>query len=137
MKETKIFNPAPTHPLNYEEREKLKREFHEEFHRATDLDEKYWLLLHKLCQAHYWRAREHLEDRKDYRKCISKIMGFKCYEGYKLEIDRYSEHWLAAMSAHPFFTKELVAYAKSDSNPWRYDFKPSPYLPPGFTSYVF
>lgn len=114
----------------YKECEDLKNEAWKAFYETTSIPKKSSILMHGIIQAHYWRARESLEERKDCKKCLQKIFKNKYCPGYEMDIDHYTEHWLFSMKNAPFMTPELYEICSE----W-YEPKESIYLPPGCTIY--
>lgn len=99
------------------------------FHRAA------FFLIHGVIDAHYWRAREHLEsyNEKDYQKIMKLIRGKKYYRYYRLEIDHYTHNWLWANGDRTeLFPKELVEYIEEH---YSYSPKECKYLPKGASIY--
>lgn len=83
--------------MEYEEREKLKSEawgIINDCHATTD--QKAIAYSNGVITAHYWRAREALDARKDKRTFLRKIIGKNYCKGYELDIDTYTRHWLGA-----------------------------------------
>lgn len=118
--------------MDYEEREKLKKEGWEKFSDCKTPSGKTQVLMHYIITAHYWRAREFIESRKDYAKCLKKIRGRKYYKGYQLDIDHYTENWLFANKGQEFMKDGVLESCKT----W-YEPKKSKYLPKGMSIYQF
>lgn len=80
--------------MDYYEREKRKAEAWKLLSAEdTSLTIKARALL-LLIEAHYWRAREHLEARPKAEQ--RRIHGKRYCRGYELDIDVYTRHWLHA-----------------------------------------
>ena len=118
--------------MDYKEREDLKKEGWEIFHKAETPAGKVQALMHFIIKSHYWRARKALEDRKDRKKCLRKIRGSKYYPEYQLDIDHYTENWLWANQNQDFMTEEV----KSACEDW-YTAQESKYMYKGHSSYTF
>lgn len=85
--------PIPTcEPLDYQQRENLKRQASG---RLTDPNTTHWQKAQSLLryvEAHYWRAREALQTRP--RKFQRRVLGNRHLPGDKLDIDIYIQHWM-------------------------------------------
>lgn len=107
--------------MDYDEREKLKSEGWKEFNEATTPSHKANIILHRIITAHYWRAKEELEHRRDCKSCLRKIRGKKYYPGYELDIDHYAENWIYAQRNRDFmkdgvYEELLKSYEPIKSN---------------------
>jgi hypothetical protein len=82
-------------------------------------------------EAHYWRAREHLDAQPP--SFLSKVLGRKLPRGYELDIDVYTRHWLAAVAPSIPGAADLV-----DVIGKQYGYRPErcAYLPPGRSMYA-
>lgn len=118
------------HILDYYEREKLKQEGWNHISDENPPHQNAYYFLHKISKAHYFRAREALEVRPDYRKFLRKIVGKKYSPGYELDIDHYTQHWL---HANKHLMNEATFQYFTD---WFYSPKESKYLPKGHTEYI-
>ncbi len=82
--------------IEYREREAMKTEASRIVHdpdASTDARAHALLLW---AQAHYWRAREHLDEAPlSLRRAV---YGRPIHRGYQLELDLYTRHWLAAVA---------------------------------------
>lgn len=83
----------------------------------------------RVIDAHYWRAREHLEARP--RSEQRRIHGKRYCPGYQLDIDVYTRHWLHANGDR--IAPEVVAFVRDQ---WCYEPEPSRFLAKGQTSYA-
>jgi len=114
--------------MDYHEREKRKAEAWKLLSAEdTNLTIKAQALL-LLIDAHYWRAREHLEamPKADQRR----IHGKRYCRGYELDIDVYTRHWLHANGDR--MPPEVVQCVQDQ---WYYKPEQSPFLAKGQTSY--
>ncbi len=120
----------------YEEREVAKKVGWNkltEYESKGDYQAAAYPLLHYIIAADYWRAREALEAMKDYKKNIKKIMGKKYFTGYLLDIDHYTNHWLAANGHRKeLFAKETVQALQDE---FGYEPEANKYLPKGMSIY--
>lgn len=92
-------------------------------------------LLHYIIAAHYWRAREHIEESKNSKSLLRKIRGKKYYPGYTLDIDHYTRHWLwANHDRRDLFPIEVIESMKSD---FFYEPEENKHLPNGMSCYQF
>ena len=126
-REVKMITPNKEF-MTYEEREELKKIGWGYFSSTDDPKKKAWVLFNYIMPAHYWRAREHLEQRKDCDSCLKKIRGKDYYKGYVLDIDHYSENWV--YSHRSLFDQEVVNNLFSLCEP-----KKNKYLPDECTEY--
>lgn len=117
---------------SYEFREKVKTEGWQKIFEATSAREKAFHWLHSVIWSHYWRAREHLESRKDHKTCLRKIMGKKYYPHYVLDIDHYTCHYLYAMREK--ITQDVLDCLKDE---FHYEGQKCKFLPDYCTSYQF
>jgi hypothetical protein len=116
--------------MKYKEREDLKREGWNLLQKSETPHEKCSAFMHFIIPSHYWRARENLENRKDYKKCLKVIFGKKYFPGYEMDIDHYTEHWLYS---HKIILSVYKGVLESCSE--FYEPKESKYLPQGFSIY--
>ena len=80
-------------------------------------------------EAHYWRAREHLEARPKTEQ--RRIHGKRYGPGYQLDIDVYTRHWLHANGDR--ITPEVIDAVREQ---WHYEPEPCRFLAKGQTSYA-
>jgi hypothetical protein len=114
----------------YHEREEMKKEGWHAFSRALTPYGKAAALL-RICDAHYWRQREFLEDFPDAKKYLKVTFPKKYFRGYELDIDHYTPHWLHSM--RHLISEEVMEILKDQ---WGYEPVASKFLPDGHTSYV-
>ena len=112
---------------DYHTREQVKHDFYSEYPNAT-LEEKAWLIVHKLIWAHYWRSRPYVEDYG--KRFLKKIYGNKYYPGRELEFDTYANHWLGA----EVFLPDEKILKKIEKN-WGYKPEKHPLFAKGHSSY--
>ena len=114
--------------MDYHEREKRKAEAWKLLSAEdTSLTIKAQALL-LLIEAHYWRAREHLEARPKAEQ--RRIHGKRYCRGYELDIDVYTRHWLHANGDR--MPPEVVQCVRDQ---WYYEPEQSPFLAKNQTSY--
>jgi hypothetical protein len=115
--------------MGYQEREQQKAEAWRLLEaEETSMTIKAQALL-RVIDAHYWRAREHLEARP--RSEQRRIHGKRYSPGYQLDIDVYTRHWLHANGDRiPSGVVECVR------EQWHYEPEPSRFLAKGQTSYA-
>ena len=119
--------------MDYTEREELKKEGREIYNNKDyPLKVRASVLLHFIIASHYWRAREAIENRRDYKKCLKRLRGKEYCPYYTLDIDHYIPHWLGANGDD--CDKEVIDVVKKD---WHYSPKKTHFLPKGHTSYIF
>jgi len=80
-------------------------------------------------EAHYWRAREHLEAWS--KSAQRRVHGKRYCPGYQLDIDVYTRHWLFTNGDSE--DQEVVTYLREQCG---YYPEPSRFLPKGRTSYT-
>lgn len=115
--------------MDYHEREQQKAEAWRLLAaEETSLTIKAQALL-RVIDAHYWRAREHLEARP--RAEQRRIHGKRYCPGYQLDIDVYTRHWLHANGDR--IAPEVVECVREQ---WYYEPEPSRFLAKGQTSYT-
>lgn len=83
----------------------------------------------RVIDAHYWRAREHLEARPKSEQ--RRIHGKRYCPGYQLDIDVYTRHWLHANGDR--IAPEVVEAVREQ---WYYEPEQSRFLAKGQTSYA-
>lgn len=132
--------------LHYERLEKAEmiiRSFKMDYHEREQQKSEAWKLLAdektsltikaqallRVIDAHYWRAREHLEERP--RAVQRRIHGKRYSPGYTLDIDVYTRHWLHANG--DIIDPEVIDCVREQ---WGYEPEPSRFLSKGLTSYV-
>lgn len=116
--------------MEYEEREKLKAEGWKIFSEVKEPYAKRNALMQFIIKAHYWRAREEIESRKDCNSCLRKIFPKKYSPGYEMDIDHYTEHWLYANKDQEFMKDGVFECCVEWYTPIS-----SKYLPNGATVY--
>lgn len=115
--------------MDYHERERQKTEAWQLLAAEnTSLTIKAQALL-RVIDAHYWRAREHLEARP--RTEQRRIHGKRYSPGYQLEIDVYTRHWLHANADR--IAPDVIETVREQ---WHYEPEQSPFLAKGQTSYA-
>lgn len=114
----------------YEEREDAKREGWHEIRNSDSVQKKAWYFLNRIIWAHYWRAREDVEQKKNKRSFLRAIRGKKYYPLYTLDIDHYTQHWLWA-------NQESVSpeVMKAIKEIYFYEPEENKFLPKGYTQY--
>ena len=115
---------------SYEEREEIKQRAWKGFYNGDDR-QKVHCLLHGIIWAHYWRAREDLEENKKIYRKVMNEMYREYIEGYQLDIDRYTNHWLYSMKEK--VSESVLKILKEE---WHYEPQEFKYLPKGATIYV-
>lgn len=115
--------------MDYQEREEMKADawqcIRSEY---AGLSHKAYALF-RLIEAHYWRAKEQLEDMPaSFRR---RVHGKRYSKSYELEIDIYTRHWLAANRNIPV-GDDVFEYVINELG---YKPEPSKFLPAGSTSY--
>lgn len=118
--------------MDYREREELKRDCYKAMLATDDPRKRALLLVNGLITAHYWRARETIEDNPGTKTKLRRIRGGEYYPGYELEIDHYIENWLWANGDCQ--NKEDI---KEIENVFGYKAKKNKYMPAGHTYYMF
>ena len=83
----------------------------------------------RVIDAHYWRAREHLEARP--RTEQRRIHGKRYCPAYQLDIDVYTRHWLHANGDR--IAPEVIDTVREQ---WYYEPEASRFLAKGQTSYA-
>lgn len=83
----------------------------------------------RVIDAHYWRAREHIEALP--RAAQRRIHGKRYCPGYQLDIDVYTRHWLHANGDR--IASDVVDFVREQ---WSYEPEPSRFLAKGETSYA-
>jgi hypothetical protein len=115
--------------MDYHEREKNKAEAWKLLGSAdTSLTIKAQALL-RVIEAHYWRAREHLEARPKAEQ--RRIHGRRYCPFYQLDIDVYTRHWLHANGDR--IAPEVIETLRDQ---WHYEPEASRFLARGQTSYA-
>jgi len=115
--------------MDYNEREQQKTEAWKLLRsEETSLVIKAQALL-RVIDAHYWRARERLEEQP--KSVQRRIHGKRYLPGYELDIDVYTRHWLHA-NRH-IIAPDVVECVREQ---WHYDPEPSRFLAKGQTIYV-
>jgi len=79
---------------DYKYREEIKSKAWSKLSQEKNPRKRCLIFLHEIILAHYWRCREGLEDRRDYKTFLRKIRGKDYYPEYRLDIDHYTENWL-------------------------------------------
>lgn len=125
MKET---IDLPDYP-DYAKREQVKQAFRDRYQPEESVAERANLLVRLQIWAHYWRARQNLEEAHP-PSMIKKITGINI-PGYQLEIDLYATHWLWANGER--WDPEVIEEVKKT---WHYEPVESEYLPKGASIYV-
>lgn len=115
--------------MDYFEREEMKAEaWHCLGSELLSINEKAYALF-RIIEAHYWRAREQLDDMPaSFRR---RVHGKRYSKFYELEIDIYTRNWLAANQNIPV-GQDVFEYVINELG---YKPVPSKYLPVGSTSY--
>ena len=117
---------------SYREMEDAKKLFYES--KGVDsLEKQANLAINGLIWAHYWRAREFLEKSRATNKKLKLIRGKKYYKYYVLDIDHYTNHWLAA-NGERLLGKELM---KTIEQIYGYKPEQNKYMAEGCSSYIF
>lgn len=115
---------------DYHKREQLKHVGWREIGSTDDVKKKAWYFLHHIILAHYWRARESIENRRDRIYVLRAIRGKKYYRHYILDIDHYTCHWLWANEKR--VTPEVM---KAIEECWGYTPEQNKYMDKGQTIY--
>lgn len=117
--------------IEYAEREAMKAEASRIVHDPNASPPRRAHALLHWCEAHYWRAREHL-DRAPL-SFLRAILEVSVPRGYELELDTYTRHWLAAVAPSIPGAEDLLGVVSE-----HYGYRPErcAYLPPGRTCYV-
>lgn len=115
--------------MEYHEREQQKTEAWRLLaDKETSLTIKAQALL-RIIDAHYWRAREHLESMP--RSVQRRIHGKRYLPCYQLDIDVYTRHWLHANGDR--ISPEVIECVRNELG---YEPEPSKFLAKGKTSYA-
>lgn len=114
---------------DYHQREEYKSLCWNKFREGNEIYQKAFAII-GVCDCHYFRAIESIQERRDYRKLLMAIRGKKYYKEYELDIDHYTPHWLYAQSE--LFPAEVMDYI---TKWWGYKPEMSKYLPKGYTEY--
>lgn len=118
---------------NYDTREKMKQMGWEVFSTHFNPEIRARALMMYIIRAHYWRAREALEERKDCNQCLRKIRGKDYYNGYTLDFDHYAQHWLYSNKDADFLKGDVL----DNCSEYWYTPKKSEYLVNGASEYQF
>lgn len=117
------------HYPSWEKREALKKWVWPLIHKENNPSENARYIVNFVIYCHYWRAREHLENQPT-KLLLRKAAGAHYYDGYQLDIDLYTKHWLHAMGY--FFDSEVLNAIETE---WGYKPQETKFLPEGNTMY--
>jgi hypothetical protein len=128
--EAKVCEMDSTEMIEYEEREQMKREGWDAYYNSTTTSGKA-LGLTRVITAHYYRAREHLNDMPNPKQILRKVFSKEYTKGYAMDIDHYAPHWL-------FANGDMIEAAVLKHIEENFGYKPqeSKYLQKGYTSYA-
>jgi len=113
----------------YEEREARKNT---DLYAMTTVHGKARYLLNGKIWAHYWRARIELEEASHTQSLLRKLRGRQYYPHYQLDIDHYTNYWLAANGDRE--EPEVIKYI---ADTFGYKAQPNKFLPKGYSIFVF
>jgi hypothetical protein len=115
----------------YQEREAMKTEASRIVHDPSASEMQRAAALLRWSEAHYWRAREHLDTAP--LSFLRAVLVRMVPRGYELEIDTYTRHWLAAVAPSIHGAVDLIDVIGEQ---WGYRPERCAYLPPGRSIYV-
>lgn len=115
--------------MNYHEREQQKAEAWQLLESAEESLETKARALLLVIDAHYWRAREHLEALPMAKQ--RRIHGKRYCSGYELSVDVYTRHWLHANGNR--IAPEVMQAVREQ---WYYEPEASKFLEQGKTIYA-
>ena len=116
--------------------ELIKEKSWDFFNRALKINRSRYaafFLLHGIITCHYWMARRTIESMKTERAILRKIRGKKYEDGYILDIDHYTRHWLWANGDRSdLFPKEVIDIIREE---YYYEPEENKYLPKNASIY--
>ena len=118
------------HYPDYHEREDMKSECYKACLATDDPSAQARFIVNGLIEAHYWRAREALENLPKPKIHLKKIIGKKYYPGCVLEFDDYATHWLWANG-----DRQNPEAIKKIEEIYHYKAKQNKYLTKGYSQY--
>lgn len=119
--------------MEYHVREKIKNEGWDLYNnKRNPVQKRAHGLLDGVIRAHYWRAREALDNGSRPRTKLRRILGIRYTSSSELSMSDYANHWL--FSNGDRYDKYVIDYIKETHG---YFEEESQYMPKGHSYYKF